>query len=392
MPANDIPNFVFNPCVHRCLSRFLDLLDKAGFDERSQRVTETISSSKFPELFQPSEPGDDEVAWHNLILLEDNGVVSIERTRKKGLTQLLPWEHARLVFHPEGEVLARQWLNRPTEDPVLDAWLSAAEEYKDHFQDLSILKPTSFPSLSHQTPVEVVKRLSMLPDLLAQSRLSLYQASAALFWGNSKALRGRERTLNQLFGKDVLALESRPILIEGAFRSDCEGLLVVENMDTFIAATDGRIPGSDKFTVLYAQGFKGASARIREPGMARFYWLSNSAPTHEWLEQFMSAWNGIGNLPVPIYYFGDLDPAGLRIFSQMRQVFPEIQPWKTGYELLLKRLDKGEGHVPEDSGKLGQGSVTNTGCQWMDEVAIPMMEKTGLCIDQEAAISGSHGF
>lgn len=386
MPAIEAPGFINNPCTRRCLNRFLDLLDKVGFEDRSQRLTEALTARKYPELFSPQEPEDDEVAWHNLMLAKEAGIIDIERTRKSGLSQLAPWDKARIVFLPAGEEPVRAWLNRPYGDPVLEAWQSEAEQFQEFFQDLSILKPTSFPSLSHKSPREVIERLARLPALLASSRLSLYQASAALFWGDSKALRGKERLLSQLYGQDVMALESRPILIEGAYRPGCTGVLVVENMDTFVAAADGRIPGIEEFTVLYAQGFKGASSRIREPGLTRFFWSSAPLPDSHWLNAFMEGWFGGGNLPIPMYYFGDLDPAGLRIYAQMKQTFPNLSPWKSGYRLLLERLEAGEGHGLEESGKSAQGDVGMTGCPWMDQEVVPVMRETELCVDQEAAI------
>lgn len=386
-PMNDVPRYILNPCTRRCLNRLLDLVDKMSFKNRTQRVTESITESRFPELFSPKEPEDDEVAWYNLTRLSEQGVIDIERTRKRGLSTVAPWEHARIVFLPEGEESVRQWLDRPAGDPALEAWQREADYYREQFQDLTILKPSSFSSLSHYPAREVIARLAKLPDLLSRSRLSLYQASAALFWGDSKALRGKERILNQLFGQDLMALEARPILIEGSYRPECQGLLVVENMDTFVAAADGRIPGVEAFTVLYAQGFKGTASRIREPGMARFYWSSSPLPNPEWLDRFMRGWCGHSDLPVPIYYFGDLDPAGLRIYAQMRQAFPSLRPWQPGYHLLTERLLAGEGHQLKASGKEAQGRVMLTGCPWIDQHVIPVMEKTGLCVDQEAAIS-----
>ena len=383
------PGFLHNPCTRRCLNRFLDLLDKTGFEKRAQRVTQLITESRYPELFSPIEADDDEVAWHNLKLLCEHGIVEIERTKKTGLSHVPPWVHARINFLPAYEELVRQWLNRPTGNPLSDEWQREAQQFSNTFQDLSILKPSSFSSLASYPPADVVARLARLPELLSKSRLSLYQASASLFWGNSKALRGKERVLNQLFGQDLMALEARPILIEGSYRPECQGLLVVENMDTFVAAADGRIPGTEAFTVLYAQGFKGTASRIREPGMARFYWSSSPLPDPEWLDRFMQGWCGHSDLPVPIYYFGDLDPAGLKIYAQMRQAFPSLKPWQTGYRLLTERLLAGEGHKLEVSGKEAQGRVMLTQCPWMDQHVIPVMEKTGLCVDQEAAISAA---
>jgi hypothetical protein len=158
-------------------------------------------------------------------------------------------------------------------------------------------------------------------------------------------------------------------------------------MDTFVAASDGRIPGVEGFTVLYALGFIGASSRIRSAGMARFFWSSSSPPDPHWIDQFMKGWRGETAMPIPIFYFGDLDPAGLRIFAQMRTTFPEIGPWKSGYQLLINRLIEGEGHSLDESGKEQQGRIIRTGCPWMDQEVIPVMEDTDLCVDQEAAIN-----
>jgi len=117
----DVPGFIHNPCTRRCLNRLLDLVDKTSFDDRKKRISELITEGLYPELFSPKEPEDDEVAWHNLTRLSEQGIIDIERTRKRGLSTIAPWEHARIVFLPEGEESVRQWLDRPAGDPALEA-------------------------------------------------------------------------------------------------------------------------------------------------------------------------------------------------------------------------------------------------------------------------------
>lgn len=380
------PAFVRNPCVRRCLTRFLDLLDKVGFDDRSQRLVEPVTPPKYPELFSPKEPEDDEVAWHHLEQLAREGVIQIERTQKRGLSQLRPWEKTRIVFLPEGEAKARDWLNRHNADPEMEQWAEAAHQFASNFQDLTILKPSSFSSLRPYPAFDVVSRLARLPGLLSERKLSLYQASAILFWGDSKALRGKEKILTQLFGRDFFEMEQRPILIEAAYKTGSEGILVVENMDSFVAASDDRIPGVEHLSILYAQGFKGAASRIRDPRVTRFYWSASALPDPHWARQFQDSWFSEGPVSQPMYYFGDLDPSGLRIYANMRQAFPDMRPWEQGYQLLIDRLRSGEGHRQENTGKSQQGDLINTGCAWMDRVVVPVMKETGLCVDQEAAI------
>jgi hypothetical protein len=220
--------------------------------------------------------------------------------------------------------------------------------------------------------------------MLAARPLTLYQLSAHLFWGDSKALKGKERLLDQLFSIEVTQMLSRPVLIEGTYRPGCEGILLVENMDTFLAASNGQIQSAENLTVLFAQGFKGTTSRIRTKGMARFYWSDSPFPEPQWLTNFQEAWFGTSTFPVPIYYFGDLDPAGLSIYRQMRATFPEIKPWEIGYKALVKALERGHGHALALAEKANQGSLPDTGCPWMESYVTPVMKDTGLCIDQES--------
>lgn len=379
----DRPPCLKNTCVRRALNRYLDMLDKQPFEGRSKRLTDRILPKHFPELFSPREPGEDDVTWHHLTQLEALGIVTFERTRTRGVGSDAPWEHTRIVIAPEGEPLMRDWLDRPVVDEESLRWQEAVSPFRHAFEVPELIRPANLGRLTQYKPAAVVERLAKIPEMLAASPLTLYQLSARLFWGDSKALKGKERLLDQLFSIQVTQMLSRPVLIEGTYRPGAEGILIVENMDTFLAASNGQLKSAEDLTILFAQGFKGTTSRIRTKGMARFYWSDSPFPDPQWLNHFHKAWFGTSKFPGSIYYFGDLDPAGLSIYRQMRITFPELEPWKTGYEGLVKALEGGHGHPLALAEKTNQGSLPETGCTWMEAQVIPVMRETGLCIDQE---------
>ncbi|AXS81912.1 hypothetical protein [Marinobacter sp. Arc7-DN-1] len=380
---SDRPPFLNNACVRRTLNRFLDKLDNQTFEERSNRLVETIDTKHFPELYSPKEPGEDDVTWHHLRELEAHGVISFERTRKRGLSAVASWEHTRIVALPAGEALIREWLGRPVVDEEMARWQKALIPHLTAFREPGLIRPGNLGRLAQYDPGAVIERLASIPKVLSERSLTLYQLSAQLFWGDSKALRGKEKLIDQLFDIQVAQWLARPVLIEGTYRHGCDGVLIVENMDTFVAASTGQIKSAENLTILYAQGFKGTTSRIRTQSMARFYWSDSPFPDPQWLFQFQQAWFSRSEFPVPIYYFGDLDPAGLTIYRHMRQIFPEIQPWKTGYNGLVEALKRGDGHPMNFADKGEQGLLPDTGCSWMDSCVTPVMKQTNLCVDQE---------
>lgn len=80
---------------------------------------------------------------------------------------------------------------------------------------------------------------------------------------------------------------------------------------------------------------------------------------------------------------GDLDYAGMRILAALRDVFDGLAAWQPGYEPMLERLRKNEGHAPDEAGKAGQGVLEATGCHYADTQLLPSLKVSGTFVDQE---------
>jgi hypothetical protein len=86
---------------------------------------------------------------------------------------------------------------------------------------------------------------------------------------------------------------------------------------------------------------------------------------------------------MPVYFWGDLDYAGMRILAAMRSSFPEMTAWAPGYAPMLAALLAGGGHSPEAAEKQGQRAVVSSGCPYADGQLIPALSRTGRYLDQE---------
>lgn len=91
-----------------------------------------------------------------------------------------------------------------------------------------------------------------------------------------------------------------------------------------------------------------------------------------------------GSLAVPVYFFGDLDHAGMQILASLREVFPQASAWRPGYVQLVSLLAAGAGHPPELAAKAQQTDPGRTGCAYADDELLPLLRSQGRFIDQEA--------
>jgi hypothetical protein len=86
---------------------------------------------------------------------------------------------------------------------------------------------------------------------------------------------------------------------------------------------------------------------------------------------------------LPVSFWGGLDWAGMRILAAMRNNFPGMQAWESGYQPMLKSLWGGQGHSPEASDKKGQRPMVAFGCPYADANLIPALTDLGKFVDQE---------
>lgn len=207
--------------------------------------------------------------------------------------------------------------------------------------------------------------------------LPLREASAQVFQGRSKVLDNREELL-RLLGAGSGQFTEAPIQLLLDLPPSFDAVLFVENLVTFERMADHRQALWQRSLLVYAAGFKGSARRLRTRAGCRLYVRGGAAPLDA-----VEAWL-FGDATLPVQFFGDLDPAGLRILAQLREVFPGAQAWQPGYELLARLIEQGGGHTPEQAAKAQQAEAAPTGCDYADTRLLPLLERLGRFIDQEA--------
>ena len=115
--------------------------------------------------------------------------------------------------------------------------------------------------------------------------------------------------------------------------------------------------------------------------------LHASLPYFSRLAGFESFWLDVADPPQwPIFFWGDLDDAGMAILAGLKSSFSTADAWRPGYEPMLEALVNGRGHAPEEAGKALQAPVTKTGCDFADEKLIPALRRYRAYVDQEYVI------
>lgn len=359
--------------IVKLLDGFLDKLDKQAATERVRPVSIIINKDKFPALYQYAGDYDAEWIWGNLCDLEQRRILQIARGKQRDYTG------SRIIFCTEAEAIVRQWLNHPV-DRTLQRWQETVEQHRDRFPG-NIHKLMENPlRIAGRTDDEILEALGNVGPCLNSTRYQR-QISARCFWGLSKFLDGREMLLSTLYPHYNDSILQRPVMIHVRQVAEPKGLLIVENQDCFTALADGHLPAANDLILVYSQGFKGAAQRIREPDGVRFGFVGHELSEAS-REHFRQCWFGTPSMP--IWFWGDLDYAGMQILANLKQRFPTIDAWQPGYADMLENL--AFGHRPcEDagSGKDQQNPLNLTGCAYADDALLPALAQYGRFLDQE---------
>ncbi|MED5431563.1 MAG: hypothetical protein VX920_04425, partial [Pseudomonadota bacterium] len=111
------------PWLAKWLGWFLDKLDKREDGERARAITRRIKKSTLPALYDFNE--DTQGRWQLLQhIARDHSLFDIRLDKKRSAFQE-PYENAQYRLNPDCEPLLRDWLNRPKQDPVAQAWQQA---------------------------------------------------------------------------------------------------------------------------------------------------------------------------------------------------------------------------------------------------------------------------
>lgn len=233
--------------------------------------------------------------------------------------------------------------------------------------------------LPHGELAAALARLALDPSMAAG--LTPRQLSSLAFMGHSKILDDKERFLDQIGA--LARMLPAPLLFNVSLPPPSiplDGLLFVENQDTFLMLAKNHAIAHG-LAILYAQGFKAGTARLRSASARSISYLQGAERAFE-LEAALS------DRGTPCYFFGDLDFSGMGILGSIRVNYPNAMAWRPGYDAMLAVLEAGGGHLPAEADKEGQRDPGSTGCDYADSILLPALRARGRMVDQEGALKG----
>ncbi len=362
------------PEIRVLLAEFLDRLDRKADGGPPQLRAIKIEPKRFPGLFRFDE--DAKQAWQLLQSLRGT-VIEIELDRKrKPYDAEYVGARARLI--PSAEDTLRHWLDRPRVTPHRAQWREAVARHRSAFADAGAALAARPIDLAGKTMDDIVGAFARLPDQ-ARADLTLRQLSARCFWGHSKLLDEREELLAASFPS--LRWQPRPIVVNVFLPPRIDGVLFIENQDTYTSAVAGVPDAARVLALVYAAGFRGSGQRVRAREGVSLHYHAGSSDRHR--TDFESWWFA-DDVRWPTCFWGDLDYAGLAILKALRARFGDVRAWEPGYAPMLRLMQSGGGHVSAAAGKEDQVVPSRTGCPYSDEVLLPAIHRHGLFVDQEA--------
>lgn len=228
-------------------------------------------------------------------------------------------------------------------------------------------------------PEEILDALARLAKLTGP--LTLRQLSAFAFWGDSKLLDDRGDLVAALFPR--LELAERAIVIAVHLPPAPKGVLFIENQDSYTAATRGEPRHTQGLALVYAAGFRSSAVRVRTRAGALLHFAGNANAQDEFERWWFDAGATLGEL----WFWGDLDFAGMQILKTLRERFGDVVAWRPGYAAMLAVLQASGGHHGETRTQL---DPLVTGCAYADEVLLPALRVLGQ-LDQEHPLDFDSG-
>jgi hypothetical protein len=334
-------------------------------NEGNRAVILQINAQKLPDLFRFDE--DTGYRWELIEELAREYALWDIRLARTGPSDER-YLGAKLRVNPAAEPLLRYWLDIPRVDPERAAWNDAIAEFSDAFADAGRGLQDNPIRIDGMSPRQIVSGFARIGGYLGKA-MSARQISARCFQGYSKVLDQRQDLLERLHGPAAQAIVPRPLLLNAWAPSGFERVLLVENQDSFIGLCEAQLPG---YALLYSAGFRASAERLITPH-TRFAFLPGSDAA-----AFCARWQA-----EPMFFWGDLDYAGMGILRALRRSLPHLLAWEPGYRPLLEALQTGHGHEPGTASKAAQKDPVETGCTFSDTHLLPTLRATGRFIDQE---------
>ncbi|WP_049721497.1 Wadjet anti-phage system protein JetD domain-containing protein [Gilvimarinus polysaccharolyticus] len=370
-PSNELlppPWWDDNLLPYRLLHKFLDQL------EAGRRPYLKVTPKVVPELYD-FQGQDAEYLWALLQSLDyEFHILSIKLAQLKPHDE--PYDNAKIYFMADKEPMVRQWLNRPAFDPYAITWAHELTRLQDKFEDAGAALWQRHIRVKGMSAAQVVQAFAALAHELRQPT-TLRTLSARCFAGDSKFLDPHEPLLRALYPSLMANLRVRPVMLTVHLAASPTEILFVENQDTFLALAEADLPN---VTLVYSAGFRGSAARVREFGQVVFSYLNVGRN----IEAFHHAWFNRNSDALPVFFWGDLDYAGMSILKALRQSFAGLNAWRPGYEPLRARLQQGRGHTQISGVKNQQSDPGATGCEYADTVLLSAIRQENSFIDQEA--------
>ncbi len=369
------------------LTQFIDRLDKQPAADRQRPVAITLNEKTLPALFHQGAEADH--LW-DLIqsLQQDHAVIRISPNKRRD-PYAPEYAQARLTLQADGEATLRHWLQRPQGPPALQRWRKAVAARRPRFPGDTEKLAAHHITAPGQDDDAVIDAFIQL-GAYAQKNLSLRQLSSRCFWGDSKFLDSREELIRELYPECVI--RARPVMVS-IFIPRCvekiEGILFIENQDSYTSAVTGNPSVCKDLILVYAAGFKGSASRIRDAdGVSLHYHGKADERAQQQLEDWWFKRRPCG---WPVWFWGDLDLAGMAILKALKQRFSEIRAWPPGYRPMLESLRQQKGHSPSTAGKQAQQDPGVTGCEFADDVLLPALRRHQAYIDQESVFEVPRG-
>ena len=366
MPA-DRPQWLDEEAeISALLHAALDRFDRQrGVDRRRRIILAVIEH--LPSLSRADAAADQ--TWNLMRELARRGVLTI--LEAAGSPYDVEWRSAKVAFVPEVEAVLRAWLERDWTEPAAAVWRRAVERHAAKFHNSGAALLSQRIVIENRSADDIVAALAAGADI--RTAMTLRQLSATLFWGDSKVLDERAELITALLPQ--LKVLDRALVIAVHLPLQCRGVLFIENQDTYTAAAGGAPAEALGFALVYAAGFRGSAARVRNRAGALLHY---AGPGLRDLAAHFDAWwydgeSGFG----PAWFWGDLDFAGMQILKSLRGRFADLEAWPVGYEPLRVQLEQTGGHGVTAEDSKGQVDPVLTGCAYADSVLLPAIRRFG---------------
>ena len=358
--------------ISALLHAVLDRFDRQRGVDRLRRIT-LLAQDHLPSLGRAGAAADQ--TWSLIQELARRGVLVIRKAA--GNLYDDDWRAAKVTFAPAVEETLRVWLRRDWSEPAAMVWRRAIERHAPRFHDAGAALLVQRIVIENRSADDIVAALAAAADI--RMPMTLRQLSATSFWGDSKILDDRGELIAALLPH--LKILERTLVIAVHLPERCQGVLFVENQDTYAAAAAGTPTEASEFALVYAAGFRGTAARVRNRLGAMLHYAGPGL--RELAAHFDAWWYDRGPAFGPAWFWGDLDFAGMQILKSLRGRFEDLEAWPVGYEPLRVQLQVGGGHGTRADDSKGQVDPVLTGCPYADSVLLPAIRRRGR-MDQES--------